>query len=152
VTHTEVMVQPDAVRVIETHLRPGGDGITQMLALARGIDLFDLLVRQCLGEKILGTARRAVLSAEDIPFHAAIWHARPEEPGVLRAVEGLEEAAAMEGVWEVKLLLEIGQQLGGGLVDSDSRPAYAWAVGDTPEQALSQAKAAIERLVFVTAT
>lgn len=151
VTHTEVMVTPDAVRIIETHLRPGGDAITQMLALARGIDLHNLLARQCLGEKILDAARLAVTSAADIPFHAAIWHARPEHPGVLQAVEGLEEAAAMEGVWEVKLLLETGQKLGDHLVDSDSRTAYAWAVGDTPEQALSQAKAAIERLVFVTA-
>ncbi|MGH3166407.1 MAG: hypothetical protein ACRDN0_11000, partial [Trebonia sp.] len=139
------------VRIFETHLRPGGDAITQMLALARGIDLYGLLARQCLGEKILGPARRAVESARSIPFHAAIWHARPGEPGVLKAVEGLEEAAAMEGVWEVKLLAEIGQELGAVLADSDSRPAYAWAVGDTPEQALAQARAAIGRLVFVTA-
>ncbi|MEU9479449.1 ATP-grasp domain-containing protein [Streptomyces sp. NPDC048191] len=149
VTHTEVMVQPDAVRIIETHLRPGGDRIPYMLALARGIDLVGLLVRQCLGEKILDKARRAVASARDIPCYAAIWHAAPDRRGVLKAVEGVREAAAMEGVREVKLLLEVGQELG-DLAESLSRPAHAWTLADTPEQALSQARAAVERLVFVT--
>jgi len=145
------MVRPDAVRIIETHLRPAGDGIIRMLALARGIDLDDLLARQSLGEKILDPARRAVELARDIPFHAAIWHARPQRPGVLQAVEGLDEAAAIEGVWEVKPLVEVGRKLDGELFSSDSRPAYAFAVGDTPEEALRLAQAAIDRLVFVIA-
>lgn len=151
VTHTEVMVKPDAVRIIETHLRPAGDGITRLLALARGIDLDELLVRQRLGEKILDPARRAVESAREIPFHAAIWHARPQRPGVLEAVEGLDEARGLEGVWDVKVTTPIGKRLDGELYGSDSRPAYAWAVGDTPEQALARARAAIAALVFVTA-
>lgn len=149
VTHTEVMVKPESVHIIETHLRPGGDRIPEMLARARGVDLISLLVRQCLGERILDAARSAVAAARETPRYAAIWHACPEQPGVLAGVEGAQDAAAMEGVCEVKVRAEAGQVLG-GLTESRSRPAHAWALGDTPEEALGRAQAAVGRLVFHT--
>lgn len=150
VTHTEVMVSPDTVHIIETHLRPGGDGIPDMLTLARGIDLDRLLARQCLGESVLDEARAAVATARDLPFFSAIWYACPDRRGVLKSVEGLEAAAAVEGVWAVRQLVDDGTEIG-DLTGSDARPAFAWAVGDTADQALAQARAAIDQLVFVTA-
>jgi biotin carboxylase len=147
VTHTEVMVKPDSVHIIETHLRPGGDRIPEMLARARGVDLIGLMVRQSLGEEVLAEARRGVAAGREVPRFAAIWHARPQQRGILAGIDGIEEAAAMDGVCEVKVRAEIGQELG-ALAESRSRPAHAWAVGDTPEQALSRAQAAVERLAF----
>lgn len=146
VTHTEVIDTGDAVRIVETHLRPAGDEIPYMLEKASGIDLIDALARQSAGLPALDMVIGRLESAEPNRC-AAIWYVCPPTAGEIRDIEGLEEARALPGVCEVSVLRGVGEQLT-GLSASAARAAYAWAVGSSPQEALERARAAAERLAF----
>lgn len=143
-SHTEIMVTADGPRIVETHLRAGGDQIPQLIALAGGVDLLDLWVRQILGEQVW-----PLLSDHAGPdTYAAIWFAVPQALGTIERVDGLDQAKAIEGVDEVVLRLKSGARLG-GLHDSFARAAYAIAAGPSQETALERAQAATKALRFL---
>ncbi|MGW7366774.1 ATP-grasp domain-containing protein [Streptomyces sp. NPDC054841] len=146
VTHTEVVDTGDAVRVIETHLRPAGDEIPYMLAEACGVDLIEALARQSAGLPALDAVAKQLAEAD--PHRcAAIWYRSPDVAGEVRAIDGLDEARAMPGVRDVSILRGVGEQLT-ALSGSSARSAYAWAVGASPDEALTRARDAVERLRF----
>lgn len=152
VTHTEVLVTDDAVRIIETHLRPAGDEIPYLLKRARGIDLIDALARQSLGLPALGAARETLAAAQaGAPRYAAIWHACPDAVGTLVSVSGVEEARALDGVFDVDLYVEPGGELT-GVSGSFARAAHVCAEGAGPHEALERARSAAQLLVFTVAS
>lgn len=79
-THTEVVLTADGPRVIETHLRVGGDEIFNLVKDAVGVDMIDFQTRQAFGEKVLPDIR-AVLEADAEPRCEAIWYTAPEASG-----------------------------------------------------------------------
>jgi biotin carboxylase len=159
VTHTEVMLCDDGLpRVIETHLRPGGDDIPLLVRDGLGVDLIDLLVRQTLGERVLGEVREQLSRSADRAGAdrgdagagaAAIWFAVPEAAGRVVALAGLDEAAGMPGVVSVEPEISIGETTG-GVHDTFSRAVAVRAVASDAQQALRAARAASEAIrVFV---
>ena len=147
VTHTEVIVTADAVRVVETHLRPAGDEIPYMLARVTGVDLIDAVARQSLALPALEQVRDGIEAAREDRSYAAIWYACPDATGEVIAVDGVAEAEAMPGVCEVGVLRGVGKRLN-GVTGSFARAAHAWAVGATPQEALDRARNAAQRLNF----
>lgn len=146
-THTEVVLTAKGPRVIETHIRMGGDKIPDLTKDATGVDIDDCAVRQVLGEKVM-PGIRAALTAEARPTQASsIWYASVDSAGVLEAVTGTEKATTVPGVTEVTMLADPGTAIG-VLADSDSRLAYARALGETPEAALTAARNAVSHLEF----
>ncbi|MEU2354743.1 ATP-grasp domain-containing protein [Streptomyces misionensis] len=146
-THTEVVLTSRGPRLIETHVRMGGDKITDLTLDATGVDIDDCAVRQALGERVL-PGLRAALDAPDRPTSpSSIWFASVDSAGVLEAVVGTDEAAAVPGVTEVSVLAEPGTTIG-TLADSESRLAYARARADTADDALKAAQQAVSRLEF----
>ncbi|MFF3641382.1 ATP-grasp domain-containing protein [Streptomyces sp. NPDC002564] len=149
VTHTEVILTDDAVRIIETHLRYGGDRIPDMLAAATGIDLQQAWARQAVGHSVAAEIEAAVKrhhSGERADF-AAIQYRLADRRGVLTAVHGIEAAQRMPGVQEVATVTGVGGRIG-DLTGSLARLAYAWALGATPEEATQRARAAADSLTF----
>ena len=127
-THTEIVLGEAGPRVIETHIRMGGDEIPAPAFDATGVDLADCVVRQ--GRE----------GAFPHPHRAGREPARPQlgnlflaaaAAGELVDMSGLDEAGETEGVTEVKLLVRPGSTIG-NLESSDSRIAYVRAVGKTP--------------------
>ncbi|MEV4194903.1 ATP-grasp domain-containing protein, partial [Streptomyces toxytricini] len=59
-THTEVILTPAGPRVIETHLRTGGDDLWDMVTGATGVDMIECQLRQVLGETVLPGVRAAL--------------------------------------------------------------------------------------------
>lgn len=147
-SHTEVMLTSAGPRLIETHTRPGGDQIFELVHLATGNDLMELTVRQFIGERVLDDIVR------DAPAdrHAAIWFAIPAgAPGArLARVDGIDLARASAGVQRVQLLKEPGAGME-NVRHSYDRSAYAIAVGASAAQALDRARDAIGKLVFISA-
>jgi biotin carboxylase len=145
-THTEIVLTPAGPRVIETHVRMGGDEIPALTFDATGVDLAEYVVKQVVGEKVLPDIR-AVL-AEDRPARSsAIWFVAPPVAGVLADVSGLDEARNVKGVTEVQLLVEPGSTIG-ALQSSDSRVAYVRAGAETADMAVSAARKAASHLEF----
>ncbi|MGB8501067.1 ATP-grasp domain-containing protein, partial [Mycobacterium sp.] len=52
-THTEIVLSEAGPRIIETHVRQGGDEIPALTFDATGVDLAECVVRQTVGEKVL---------------------------------------------------------------------------------------------------
>src|SRR5258705_3168871 len=145
-THTEIVMSAAGPRVIETHVRMGGDEIPALTLDATGVDLAEFVVRQTVGEKVLPDIR-AVL-AEDRPSRCSvIWFVAAPAAGVLADVSGLDEARNATGVTEVELLVPPGSTIG-ALESSDSRVAYVRAVGETADVAVAAARKAAAHLEF----
>ncbi|WP_338675181.1 ATP-grasp domain-containing protein [Streptomyces sp. SCSIO 30461] len=145
-THTEVVLGEEGPRLIETHVRMGGDQIPALTLDATGVDVDDCTARQTLGEKVLPGIRATL--AEDRPAHSsAIWFASLDATGVLDGVSGLDEARVLPGVSEIAVLARQGAEVG-RLETSESRVAYARALGKTADEAVTAARAAVECLEF----
>jgi biotin carboxylase len=148
VTHTEVILTPEGPRIIETHVRYAGDRITSLVADVTGVDLRNCSARQALGQSVLADVRTS-LRREPVGA-SAIWYAAPDAPGVLRAIEGLAEARAIEGVTEVVQLLLVGNETH-PLRSTFDRGAYVRATAPTAKEALDIAATAAGKISFVLA-
>ncbi|WP_327070936.1 ATP-grasp domain-containing protein [Kitasatospora sp. NBC_01250] len=146
-THTEVVLGPDGPRVIETHLRAGGDEIPELTLDVTGVDLADCVVRQTLGESVL-PGIRATLAEPREPIASAIWFAALDGAGVLAEVSGSEAAEAVAGVSEVQLLARPGAVIA-GLASSESRVAQVRATAATADAAVAAAQEGVGRLEFL---
>ncbi|GAA0477345.1 ATP-grasp domain-containing protein [Streptomyces olivaceiscleroticus] len=146
-THTEIVLAEHQPRVIETHLRLGGDDIWQMITGATGVDVVDLLMRQCLGDQVLADLRAELAHPARTPRSEAIWFAGAPENGVLVDVLGVD-GPHPPGV-TVEASAASGRELH-GLENSSSRLAKARAHAEDPAQALALAKEAIGGLRIVS--
>jgi biotin carboxylase len=147
ITHTEVIVTAGRTHIIETHLRPAGDRIPEMLNRVRSIDLIALLVEQALGFPVLDEAQTVVNATAESNRYAAIWYASPAERGRVLSVDGTSEAEAVPGVYDVKIKTNVGGTLR-DLENSDSRAAFVTALGESSKQALDRARAGAGMLRF----
>jgi hypothetical protein len=116
-----------------------------MWAHITGVDLLDLLARQSVGQRVLAEARATLDRAQ--PRCAAIWYACPDAAGELLAVNGLDEAKAVDGVVEVEAHLAPGSRLG-RVTGSFARAAHVWAEGEDQDQALRRARDGVRQLSF----
>jgi biotin carboxylase len=144
-TYTQIVVGLAGAKVVELAARLGGGHDAELCELALGVDLNELALAAALGEAI----PPQVLAPLD-PVGGAVTRFLTAPPGELRAVEGVEEAAALEGVARVRVYREPGWRFRELRVGPD-RAGAVQAVGDSREHALARASAAAERIRFVTA-
>ena len=147
-THTELMVTAAGVAVIETHLRPGGDFIPEMVRDACGVDMLSLAARQAAGEQVMPAIRDLLGRRAEPQRYAAVWFRTDHVHGRLMEIRGADEAGAGEGVAQVVLVQEPGADLRPAQ-NSFERIALARAVGATPDEALQRARQAAARLDIV---
>ncbi|MDI5966525.1 ATP-grasp domain-containing protein [Streptantibioticus silvisoli] len=145
-THTEIVLGDHGPRLIETHVRVGGDEIPGLTLDVTGVDLSDCVVRQTLGDKVLPGVR-ALLAAPRERVASAIWFAALPGTGVLEEVSGTAEARATAGVTDVQVTARPGTALG-GLASSDSRVAAVRALAATPREAVAAAQQGVGHLGF----
>lgn len=145
-THTEITLGSKGPRLIETHLRKGGDQISDLTRDATGVDIDDCSTRQVLGEDVLPGIHATLATASGVAA-SAIWFASVGTTGVFDAVSGTEAAEAMPGVTEVSVLAKPGDEVT-ALATSESRVASVRAVGATADEALGRARDAASGLEF----
>ncbi len=145
-THTEVVLTGTGPRVIETHLRTGGDEIWNMVADATGVDMIECQLRQVLGETVMPGIRAAHADSALATRCEAIWYAGAPSSGILLEVAGAD--ADHPDCVTVEVLGKPGTQLS-GLKDSFSRLARARAHANTAQEAVELARQAITALDFI---
>jgi hypothetical protein len=143
-THTEVVLTGAGPRVVETHVRMGGDEIWELVHGATGVDLLDCQLRQVIGHKVLDEVR-ATLATPRPPRAEAIWFATPPPVGELVEVLGAESA----GGAVVSVAAAPGTVFT-GLLSSYARPASARCGAGTAEEAVRLAREAVAGLTFLT--
>ena len=140
-THTEIAMTASGPRIIETHLRVGGDDIFDLVKYAVGVDFVDLQVRQTLRHKVLSGVR-ATLATHREPRYEAIWYAPPAQQGIFVGMVDHETPDAV-----VTALIQPGTDLA-RLSGSSARLAKARANGPTADAAVAAAQSAIAGLAF----
>lgn len=140
----DIVVSDGEVFVIEVAARlSGGYFCTHEIPRSTGVDLVGAAVRVALGDSVPPASIRV---ERETPV-CQRWLFPP--PGRVISVEGVDEAAAMDGVFHLEV------RVGGGDVVGpvDSHPARAGVVmteGATREEAQARAEAALGRVRIVT--
>ena len=140
--HVELRVTDDGPVVIEANPRLAGGNIPELVRHACGVDLVTEAVRAVTGglPHLDHTRRR----------HAAIRFLLPPRSGTLERVLGTEEAAAVEGVVDVRVAASPGSpvSLRGDFRD---RIGHVLACADSPAAAQQAADEALGRLTVEVA-
>ncbi len=142
-SYTQVRLGAGGPKVVEVAARLGGGHDAELCRAATGIDLNDVALSYALGEPVrdAGLQKRRPAGGACVLFLVA-------PVGRLRAVDGVDSAAAGEGVVWVRLYRRAGwhfEQLRRG----SDRAGAILAVGDDRDDALDRARRAAESLRFV---
>lgn len=133
--HTEIRLDPrHGPVVIETHTRPGGDCIPELVLLATGWDQYDCAVSSVLGERV-SSSRRAVAPAAAIRFMAA------DRTGELTAITGPGVAGRPNHILRSSVTAAVGDRVTAP-TESEHRLGYVIALGQDPTAALTSARGA----------
>ena len=139
-TYTQVRLGPDGPRVIELAARLGGGHDAELVEAVTSVDLNALAIAVALGEN----PSRVNVSRQS-EAGCVVFLVPPE--GVLRAVHGVDDAEAVEGVRWVRVYRRPGWRFGRLLRGAD-RAGAILAVGSDRDDALSRARRAAEAVRF----
>lgn len=142
--YSQVMLGKRGAYLLETAARMGGGFDADVTRLASGVDLY---------ERVLGVAlddRALERSGKKTEAHgAAIAKFLIGKPGVVRSIDGVEQARARRGVVEADVFIPVGGEVF-PLTDSAKRAGYVLAFGDTREDVMATADAALTDIKLVT--
>ncbi|HEX6662355.1 MAG TPA: ATP-grasp domain-containing protein, partial [Gaiellaceae bacterium] len=106
-SYTQVLVEPDGARVGELAARLGGGHDAELCRVALGVDLNGAALSAALGEDI----PPAALTPSAQVGGACVRFLVPP-PGELRAVTGVEEAFALDGIRGIRVYRRRGHRFG----------------------------------------
>jgi biotin carboxylase len=141
-TYTQLRIGPGGPQVVELAARLGGGHDAELVEAATGAKLNDLALDFALGiEPCVPVTQAPLAGGACVLFLVA-----PE--GVLQAVEGREQAHAVDGVVDVRIYREPGFRIG-PLRRGADRAGAVIAVGDSRDDALARARQAADEIRFV---
>ncbi|GLZ37981.1 ATP-grasp domain-containing protein [Actinokineospora sp. NBRC 105648] len=133
--HTELRLTPTGPVLIEVNPRLAGGMIPAVVAAATGLDLVDACVARACGEP--------PPTAVGGPGAAAIRFVLARGPGVVSAVSGLREAAALPGVAAARVTTAVGARLGEPTGSFQDRVGHVITTAATASTAAARAEAAL---------
>ena len=136
ITHLELFLTDDGPVFGELAARPPGGHLMRLMALAYGVDPWEVLFRVELGERppLPDRARQS----------AAVQILHPG-PGTVRTVEGLDRARALPGVQEVSVRVRPGDVLA-PRAGTGQEAGHVVVTGATAAQAEARLAAAVAEL------
>ena len=136
----QLLVTDEGILVIEVAARiPGG----QMADLARhavGVDLFEVALRQALGEPVPDEVARPQMQ-QPLAIRFLTASPGPLPTGRVARIGPLDPVLAAPGVVQAETYLQVGETIRPVRLDGDRR-GYVIAVADTNVEALQRAEAA----------
>lgn len=125
--HVEIMLTKDGPKMVELGARMGGDCITtHLIPLSTGIDMIEAVIRIACGEVPDLTPK--------FQKGSAIRYFNPPA-GVIKGIDGAEEAGKICGVREISFVKTIGDRVG-QIGSSIDRAGFVIAQADTPKEAI----------------
>lgn len=139
--HAEIIVTKDGPKMVEIGARLGGDCITtHLVPLSTGIDMVEETIRIALGEQVV------VPEPEN---HGSAIRYINAPMGIVKAIEGVDEAAAVRDIRAVNVLCTIGDHLG-GITSSASRAGNVIAQSETAKEAVRTCDEALKHIRITT--
>lgn len=124
--HVEMILTNDGPKMVELGARMGGDCITtHLVPLSTGIDMVGCTIKLACGEEID--------IAPKISMGSAIRYFQTKQ-GVIKSINGIEEAKRIRGVKEITLVKNIGDMVG-SIGSSVDRVGFVIAQADTADEA-----------------
>lgn len=139
--HVEIMMTSEGPKMVELGARVGGDWITSYLVdnSVSGIDMVETMIRMSLGEKDF------LWEYHNSGEYVAVKF-MPSKRGLLKRIEGADEARKLPGVIYVEVTGRIGDQ-NEEAVDDTARFASVVAKGASREEALKLCERALGLIV-----
>lgn len=139
-SHTEIIVTEDGPKIVELGARLGGDCITSHLVpLSTGVNMVECCIDIALGEK----------PHFDQKFNkASAIRYFEQKPGVIKSINGIEDAKKIEGIKQVSIVHGVGETI--TEVDcSSARMGFVIAQGDSVVTAVRLCEKAQEIIKIV---
>ncbi|GHG49295.1 ATP-grasp domain-containing protein [Streptomyces griseocarneus] len=146
IAHTEMILTADGPRIIEVNPRPAGDCILDLIRLTSGVDVYGIAADLALGRPVDTDAleRTAFTSGAAIRFLTG-------EPGVVRRIDGVAQAAAqLDPARERLVLLTRPGDVVEPVTTNLHRLGYVIAVGDDTATAVERAERIAATVSVVT--
>ena len=141
-SYTQLRLAPGGPVVMEVAARLGGGHDAELCEAATGVDLNGLAL-----DAALGAARHDVQRAESPAAGGAAVAFLVPPVGTLVAVEGVDDAEAVEGVRWVRVYRRPGHVFGPLRTGAD-RAGAVLATGSTRDEALERARRAVDAVRF----
>lgn len=139
--HAELRINDEDLWLIEMAGRSIGGLCSTVLEFGAGISLEEIILRHAVGFPLPPPASRRP------PQAAGVMMIPIPKSGMLRAVEGVEDAAATPGITGIEITAPLNQPLV-ALPEGASYLGFIFARGETPEEAEAALRAAHARLRF----
>ncbi len=137
--HAELRLGPDGPVVIEVAARSIGGLCGRALKFGAGIALEELIIAHAIGRD-LGAPRREDRASGVLMLPA-------EQAGVLRSIDGVAAAEAVDGVREVAITARVGDTLV-PLPEGHAYLGFIFAAGEAPDAVVDALRAADRALTF----
>ncbi|KJY57373.1 ATP-grasp domain-containing protein [Lactobacillus melliventris] len=137
ITHTEFKLVNDKIFLIETHIRMGGDNISEAISLATGVNVDDLIIDESIDKQLPNFCPQ-----KNIPV--SIWFALPKKVGYLKKAEF--KCSKTANILDEDILISSGTFLP-KLHSSFERVAVVLATGTNREDSLDNARKRVKELV-----
>lgn len=142
--YSQVMLGKRGAYLLETAARMGGGFDADVTRLASGVDLYERVLGVALDDPKLEAAGK---THEAHP--AAVAKFLIGKPGVVRSISGVDAARARRGVVEADVFIPVGGEVF-PLTDSAKRAGYVLCWGDSRQDVLATADAALSDMQLVT--
>ncbi len=137
--HAELRVNDDGAFIVDLAARSIGGLCPRVLRFGAGASLEELILRHALGEDFSSFSR------EDVA--AGVMMIPIPEAGVLRGIDGVEDAEVIAGIDEITFTINRGQQLV-PLPEGNRYLGFIFARADTPAEAEDRLRRAHGQLRF----
>ncbi|MBP5225738.1 MAG: ATP-grasp domain-containing protein, partial [Lachnospiraceae bacterium] len=138
-SHTEIIVTEEGPKIVELGARLGGDCITtHLVPLSTGVDMVACCIRIALGQKpdIIRRYRKG----------AAIRYFESHR-GVLKKIDGVEEASRLRGVRQISFVYQVGETVP-DVTSSGDRIGFVIAQAGAAEKAAAICEEVKKRIVI----
>lgn len=142
--YSQVVLGPRGCFLFETAARMGGGFDADVTRLASGVDLYERVLGVALDDATLERSGKK----HDV-HAAAVAKFLIGKPGVVRAIRGVERAETMRGIVEAGVFVPVGAEVF-PLTDSAKRAGYVLAHGQSRDDVLANADAALAAIELVT--
>ena len=137
--HVEIMLTKDGPKMVELGARMGGDCITtHLVPLSTGIDMIRATIETSCGVKP-DIEQKFTKGSAIRYFNTGC--------GVIKSIEGVEEARAIEGVQEITFVKNVGDKVD-TIGSSTDRVGFVIAQADTAEDAIKVCDRAMELITI----
>lgn len=137
--HVEIILTKDGPIMVELGARMGGDCITtHLVPLSTGIDMVGDTIKLACGEKI--DVKPKFNKGSAIRYFET-------NKGVIKSIEGLEEAQKIPGIKEISIVYGLGETIG-ETVSSTDRVGFVVAQADSAEEAVQCCEEAMKKVTI----